>query len=72
MALTDPSKEDAHQLFQEVEQHFPSSSLGEERWQIVAVCIDLRFLANGRPELMSVLDLGRVWRRPSRIRSRAL
>jgi hypothetical protein len=39
MALTNPSPEDAVNLFKDIETHFPSKTLGEERWQILAVCL---------------------------------
>ncbi|KAK0328289.1 hypothetical protein LTR54_001976 [Friedmanniomyces endolithicus] len=37
MALTNPSAEDALQLFKDIEEHFPTQTLGEERWYILAV-----------------------------------
>ncbi|KAK5112190.1 hypothetical protein LTR85_011623 [Meristemomyces frigidus] len=37
MALTNPFAEEALQLFKDVEHHFPSKSLGEERWYILAI-----------------------------------
>ena len=41
MALTDPSKEETLGLFQDIEQHFPSHTLGEDKWQILAVSFEL-------------------------------
>ena len=38
MALTEPFPEDALRLFEEIEEHFPSESLGDDKWQILAVC----------------------------------
>ena len=37
MALTEPTAEDALKLFQDIEQLFPSATLGEDKWQILAV-----------------------------------
>ncbi len=37
MALTNPSAEDALQLFKVIEENFPTQTLGEERWYILAV-----------------------------------
>jgi hypothetical protein len=45
MALTEPLAEDAINLFKDIESHFPSKSLGEERWQILAVCLKAEALA---------------------------
>ena len=39
MALTNPRPEDSLKLFQDIEKHFPSSTLGDDKWQILAVCI---------------------------------
>jgi len=43
MALTNPSPEEALQLFKDIERHFPSKTLGEERWQILAVLFPTSF-----------------------------
>ncbi|KAK0353116.1 hypothetical protein LTR94_017967 [Friedmanniomyces endolithicus] len=37
MALTNPSAEDALQLFKVIEENFPTQTLGEERWYILAI-----------------------------------
>ncbi|KAK4575316.1 hypothetical protein LTR86_001169 [Recurvomyces mirabilis] len=37
MALTNPSPEEATQLFKDIEQHFPTSTLGDARWYILAI-----------------------------------
>lgn len=38
MASTNPYPEAATKLFKEIEADFPSATLGEERWYILAVC----------------------------------
>jgi hypothetical protein len=37
MALTNPTSEDALKLFKEVELQFPSATLGDDKWEILAV-----------------------------------
>jgi len=37
MALTEPSESETLQLFKDLETNFPSSTLGEGKWQILAV-----------------------------------
>ncbi|KAF2480018.1 hypothetical protein BDY17DRAFT_329933 [Neohortaea acidophila] len=37
MALTEPTPEQTLKLFQDIEQHFPSKTLGEDKWQILAI-----------------------------------
>jgi hypothetical protein len=39
MALTNPTSEDALKLFKEVELQFPSATLGDDKWEILAVLI---------------------------------
>lgn len=39
MALTNPTPEEAMALFKEIEQKFPSATLGEDKWEILAVQI---------------------------------
>ena len=43
---------EVQKLFEEIEQHFPSKSLGEERWQIVAVSA---IKGGGHPQLAAEL-----------------
>lgn len=35
---SEPTAEQATKLFQDLEQKFPSKSLGEDRWYLIAVC----------------------------------
>ncbi|KAI6896667.1 hypothetical protein KC318_g10447 [Hortaea werneckii] len=37
MSSTEPTPEQALELFKEIEQHFPFQSLGEDRWYILAI-----------------------------------
>ena len=37
MALTNPTEADALNLFQELEEHFPSATLGDDKWYILVV-----------------------------------
>jgi hypothetical protein len=41
MALTNPTATEALALFQEIEQKFPSATLGDDKWYILAVCSPL-------------------------------
>lgn len=40
MALTEPTKQETVALFEELESSFPSRSLGEDKWQILAVTLN--------------------------------
>lgn len=37
MALTSPSSEETLKLFQDIESKFPSSTLGKDKWEVLAV-----------------------------------
>ncbi|KAK4901859.1 hypothetical protein LTR27_001633 [Elasticomyces elasticus] len=37
MASTNPSTEEALQLFKDIEQHFPTKALGDDRWYILVI-----------------------------------
>lgn len=37
MSLTDPTPEEALQLFQSIESSFPSKTLGDDKWYILAL-----------------------------------
>jgi hypothetical protein len=37
MAQTNPSPEDALNLFKDIEKTFPSATLGDDKWQILTV-----------------------------------
>lgn len=47
MSLTNPSEQEVLALFESIEQHFPSQSLGKDKWQILAIAA---VSAGGHPE----------------------
>jgi hypothetical protein len=62
MALTNPTSEDALKLFKDIEQKFPSATLGKDKWEILAV---LRFLTSINGLSLIPLDLcHNRWRAP--------
>ena len=44
MNVKEPTAEDAIKLFEAVEEHFPSTTVGEDKWYIVTVRPEMRFL----------------------------
>lgn len=52
MALTTPEQSDIIELFDAVEQHFPSATLGDDKWYILLLC---SLSAGGHPELAADL-----------------
>lgn len=52
MALTTPTPEEALALFHSVESHFPASSLGDDKWQILTIAA---ISAGGHPEFAADL-----------------
>lgn len=54
MSLTNPSKEETLALFNSIEEHFPSSTLGTGRWFILAVAA---IVGGGHPDLAADLYL---------------
>jgi len=54
MSLTNPSKADLHALLTTLESHFPSSTLGSEKWFILALA---SLVAGGHPDLSADLYL---------------
>lgn len=52
MSNTEPSKGDAIKLFQDLEHHFPSKTLGDDKWQILAIAA---VTGGGHPEHAATL-----------------
>lgn len=38
VAMSEPTAEGATVLFEELEKKFPSQTLGQDRWYLIAVC----------------------------------
>ena len=54
MSLTAPTKQDAIALFHSIEKHFPSQTLGSDKWYILAIAA---ISAGGHPEFSADLYL---------------
>jgi len=54
MSLAEPTKEDAVALFKAIEDHFPSKSLGDDKWYILALAA---IAGGGQPEFAADLYL---------------
>ena len=54
MSLTTPTKQDAIALFHFLEQHFPSQTLGSEKWYILTIAA---ISSGGHPEFSADLYL---------------
>jgi hypothetical protein len=54
MSLTNPNKEETLSLFTSLEEHFPSKSLGNDKWYILAIAA---IVGGGHPELAADLYL---------------
>ena len=69
MATTNPLSEEALQLFKDIEWNFPSQTLGEDRWQILAVrnCLQPKMYVTWQLKPV-LLDLGHYSRRTSSVR----
>lgn len=54
MSLTTPTKEEAIALFDSIEKHFPSKTLGSDKWFILALAA---IVGGGHPDLAANLYL---------------
>ena len=72
MALTNPTSEEALKLFQDIEERFPSATLGEDKWEILMVLIHLARQDLCQDILLTDLDISNMWWRPSNFRSALL
>jgi hypothetical protein len=54
MSLTNPTKEETLSLFASLEEHFPSKTLGNDKWYILAIAA---VVGGGHPELAGDLYL---------------
>ena len=54
MSLTNPTKEETLSLFAAIESHFPSQSLGTDKWYILALAA---IVGGGHPDLAADLYL---------------
>lgn len=59
MSLTEPSKQEALDLLKSIEQHFPSKTLGTDKWFILAIAA---ISAGGHPEFSADLYLHLITR----------
>jgi hypothetical protein len=59
MSLTNPTKEGTLSLFASLEEHFPSKTLGDDKWYILAIAA---IVGGGHPELSADLYLHLVSR----------
>lgn len=59
MSLTNPTKEETLSLFNSIEEHFPSQTLGSDKWFILAIAA---IVGGGHPDLAAELYLHLITR----------
>jgi len=68
MALTEPSESETLNLFKILETNFPSKTLGEDKWQILAVMPTMTVSKAAMERLTYISDICHHCRRSSQSR----